>query len=193
MTEQQPYEVLRRTPEFELRRYPTHLIAEVEVTSSFSAAGNVAFGMLVGYISGRNSTQAKVAMTAPVIQEPVSTKIAMTAPVIQESGIDATTHRVAFVMPAGFTLDTLPAPTDSRIKVREVPEQLAVARTFTGRWSERSYEEHLRSLRKAAEGAGFVITGPPRFARFDPPWTPWFLRRNEVVLPVSAAAMGNGS
>ena len=186
MTEQQPYDVLTRFPGFELRRYPTHLVAEVEVDSSFTDAGNQAFGVLVAFISGRNSTRGKVAMTAPVVQESASTRIAMTSPVVQERGDQAGRQVVAFVMPAEFTADTLPTPTDPRIRVREIPTQTAAVKTFTGRWTEQAYQEQLAELRNAVAQAGLEISGPPRFARFDPPWTPWVLRRNEVVLPVIA-------
>lgn len=184
MTEQQPYEILRRFPEFQLRRYPAHLVAEVEVDSSFADAGNRAFRVLVAFISGRNSGQRKVAMTAPVVQEEASTRIAMTAPVLQESEGDSGRHVVAFVMPAEYALDTLPAPSDPRVKIREIPAHLAAAGRFSGRWSEEIYREQLAKLRAAVAKAGLEVTGPPRFARFNPPWTPWFLRRNEVVLPV---------
>jgi len=188
MTEQQPYDMLARLPDFELRRYPAHLIAEVEVDGSFTDAGNRAFGLLVGFISGRNTARAKVAMTAPVVQEPAPRRIAMTSPVLQQQADAPGRHVVSFVMPAGYTIDTLPKPTDRRITVREVPTQLAAARTFTGRWTEESYREQLAALRTAAQAAGFEVTATPRFARFDPPWTPWFLRRNEVVLPVGDPA-----
>ena len=186
MTERQGYDVLTRFPGFELRRYPEHLVAEVEVDSSFSDAGNQAFGLLVAFISGRNSTRGKVAMTAPVLQEQASTRIAMTSPVIQEGGGQPGRQVVAFVMPAEFTVDTLPTPSDPRIRVREVPAQLAAARAFTGRWSEQIYQEQLAQLHGAVSQAGLEMTGQPRFARFDPPWTPWFLRHNEVVQPVTA-------
>ena len=86
MTEQQPYDVVTRFPHFEVRRYPAHLVAEVEVDASFTRAGNEAFGVLVAFIPGRNSTRGKVAMTAPVVQEEAPTKIAMTAPVVQQPG-----------------------------------------------------------------------------------------------------------
>lgn len=185
MTEQQPHDVIERFPGFELRRYPAHLVAEVEVDSSFTDAGNRAFGTLVGFISGRNSAQGKVAMTAPVVQEQASARIAMTSPVVQEPGVDADRQVVAFVMPAEYSVETLPTPTDPRISIRQIPTQLAAARTFTGRWSERIYQEQLAELRNSVAQAGLQVVGPPRFARFDPPWTPWFLRHNEVVLPVS--------
>lgn len=182
MTEQQPYDVVKKYASFEVRRYPTHLVAQVAVDSSFTDAGNRAFGVLVGFISGSNSARGKIAMTAPVVQE--SRKIAMTAPVIQEPGMGSGRHLISFVMPAEYSLDTLPAPTDPRIAIREVPAEVAAAMTFTGRWTENLYEDHLAELRKAVVEAGLEISGPPRFARFDPPWKPWFLRRNEVVLPV---------
>jgi hypothetical protein len=79
----------------------------------------------------------------------------------------------------------LHTPTDPRIKVWEIPAQLAVATKFSGRWSTRIYQQQLAELRKAVEEAGLEIVGEPRFARFDPPWIPWFLRHNEVVLPVA--------
>ena len=184
MTEQQPYEVLRRFPEFELRRYPAHLVAEVEVDGAFADAGNRAFGLLVGFISGGNSDRGKVAMTAPVVQEPASARIAMTSPVVQEAAADPGRHVVSFVMPAACSLETLPVPTDPRVRVRQVPAQVAAARSFSGRWTEGLYREHVATLRDAVGRAGLEVVGAPRFARFDPPWTPWFLRRNEVVLPV---------
>lgn len=183
MTERQRFDVLKRFPGFEVRRYAAHLVAEVEVESSFAKAGNRAFGVLAAFISGRNSTRGKVAMTAPVVQEQAT--IAMTSPVVQESGVEPGRQVIAFVMPAEFSVDTLPTPSDARVRVREVPDQVAAARRFTGRWSERIYQEQLAGLRAAVQQAGLEVIGPPRFARFDPPWTPWFLRHNEVVLPVS--------
>lgn len=185
MTERQRYEVVERFPGFELRCYDAHLVAEVEVDGSFTDAANRAFGVLVGFISGRNSTRGKVAMTAPVVQEEASTRIAMTSPVVQEPGDQPGRFVVAFVMPAEFTLDTLPAPADPRIRIREIPTEMAAARSFTGRWSERIYQDQLAQLRSDVQRAGLQIIGAPRFARFDPPWTPWFKRHNEVVLPVS--------
>lgn len=185
MTERQRFEVVARFTGFELRRYPAHLVAEVEVESSFAEAGNQAFRVLAAFISGRNSSRGTVAMTAPVVQEEASTRIAMTSPVVQESHGGSGRHVVGFVMPAEFTVDTLPIPSDPRITVREIPTHLAAASAFTGRWTERIYQEQLAGLRRAVTLAGLEVSGPPRFARFDPPWTPWFLRHNEVVLPVA--------
>jgi SOUL heme-binding protein len=170
MTEQQSYQVISKYPGFELRRYPAHVVAEVAMSGEFERAGNAGFGPLVSYISGRNQSGQKIAMTAPVVQETVQP--------------DA--HLVAFVMPADATVDDLPQPATDRVRVHEVAESLAAVATYSGRWTEASYLRHVKELRDAVDAAGLTVNGRPRYARFDPPWKPPFLRRNEVVIPVAA-------
>ncbi|MGC1209775.1 MAG: heme-binding protein [Micromonospora sp.] len=185
MTEQQPYRVVSRHPGFELRRYPAHLVAELRVEGPFEKAGNEAFRPLARYLSGANRSRREIAMTAPVVQESTGAeRIAMTAPVLQEEGERPGSWLVWFVMPAGFTAATLPEPEDPRITTREIPAQLAAAVRFSGRWTARAFEERATALGRAVTAAGLQPTGAVRYARFDPPWKPWFLRRNEVVLPV---------
>lgn len=191
MTEQQPYDVIRGYEHFELRRYPEHLLAEVCVEGSFEAAGNRAFRDLFAYISGENRSNQAVSMTAPVVQSAGSQKIAMTAPVVQEPvGAPAAeqqtgTHRVAFVLPEDFTLESAPEPTNPLVTLRAVAEREAAVIRFSGRWSGNRYLQQLEHLRSALPAAGLTETGGPRFARFDPPYRPWFLRRNEILVDVS--------
>ena len=186
MTETQPYEVLESFPRFELRRYPAHIVAEVEVTGSFEGAGNKAFGPLVSFIGGKNSTQHKVAMTAPVIQSDVaSERIAMTAPVLQSEATATDRYVVSFVMPASYTIESVPKPDNPDIRLREIPAHKAAVLRFTGRWSAKSYDEKAAQLRSMLSEQGFALAGPLQFARYDPPWTPWFMRRNEIVAPVA--------
>ena len=173
MTEQQPYDVVAQHPGFELRRYPAHVVAEVETTGSFESAGNSGFRPLVGYI-----TSGGVAMTAPVLQQARDEVADVTS---------AQVFLVSFVMPDGADVASLPVPRDSRVVVREVPEQTAAASRFTGRWTAGSFRRQAAALRSDVAAAGWQPDGPLRWARFDPPWTPWFLRRNEVVLPVRLA------
>jgi hypothetical protein len=173
MTEHQPYDVVRAYPDFELRSYPEHVVAETRVTGSFEGAGNASFRRLVGYIGGRNTQSRSVAMTAPVLQE-----------ADEEPG----RYVVSFVMPESFDLDAAPAPTDGTVRLRAIPAQTAAALRFSGRWTQGRYDAHARRLLAAVEAAGLEDDGAPRFARFDPPWTPWFLRHNEVVVPVVAPA-----
>ncbi len=187
MTEQQPYDVVEQHDGFELRRYPEHVVAEVELDGSFEDAGNRAFRFLFRYITGANQSQSSVAMTAPVVQEAAaSEKVAMTAPVVQAEGAGGG-YVVAFVLPAAMTLETAPVPTDPAVRLRAVPERLAAVVRYSGRWSQGSYERHLAELLEAVSAAGLVPAGAPRFARFDPPFKPWFLRRNEVVQDVVRA------
>lgn len=170
MTEQQPYEVVAELPGFELRRYPAHHVAETVVSGNFEGAGNAAFRSLFRYITGRNDSSASIAMTAPVVQQAAE---------------DPDQFVVAFVMPQRYADDSPPTPADPTVRVRQVPGGLAPAARFSGRWSRRSYDQHTDRLLRDVAAAGLAVAGPVRFARFDPPWTPWFLRHNEVVVPVA--------
>jgi hypothetical protein len=185
MTEQQPYEVVERRPGFELRRYPAHLVAEIEVAGTFNQAANRAFRPLAGYINGANRSRRQIAMTAPVTQQAAGpAKIAMTAPVVQQAAGEPGRYLVQFVIPSHLTAATLPVPQDARVRTREIPGQLVAAVRFSGPWTPKAFAERGAALRRAVASSGLRPAGPIRYARFNPPWTPWFARRNEVVLPV---------
>jgi hypothetical protein len=184
VTEEQPFDLVRRYDGFELRRYPAHVVAEVIVRLPFAQAGNPAFRSLFGYISGQNRSRTSVPMTAPVVQSAgAAQKVAMTAPVIQH-GTDECGYAVAFVLPASMTEETAPEPTDPKVTIRTLPPSLAAVTRYSGRWSQDSYERHCADLLKAIGAEGLTVVGTPRFARFDPPFKPWFLRRNEVIVDV---------
>lgn len=190
MTEQQPYELVQRFAHFELRRYPAHVVAEIQVNATFDRAGNAAFRHLFDYISGSNNARQKLAMTAPVILEPgPSQKLAMTAPVLQSGPLpgreESADFVVAFVLPAGVTAETAPVPADSQVKIRTVPGSLTAALRFPGIGSAAAFERRNNGLQAALVLAGLAGVGPPRFARFDPPFKPWFLRHNEVLQDVA--------
>lgn len=196
MTDQQPYQIMGRYDGFEVRRYPAHLLVEVIVDGTFEEAGNRAFRYLFAYISGENQSIQKVAMTAPVVQDAAPEKISMTAPVLQQGtevqGDNGGTpkFRVAFVLPEGFTIENAPSPTNPNVQLRAVPENIAAVVRFSGRWSALSYQRNLQSLRIALRKAGLTSTGSPRFAKFDPPLKPWFLRHNEIVLDLKEPLPG---
>ena len=187
MTEEQKYTVERKFPKFEVRRYEACVFADVTVQADFQSAGSIAFRSLIGYISGSNEPSKKIAMTSPVIQESKSdnsaTKIAMTSPVLQQSS--GQENLVSFVMPSGMTLDALPIPSSSKVSLREVPEQLVAVSRFSGRWTHTVYMGYVAELESNIAESGFTSNGSPRFARFDPPWTPWFMRRNEIQIPIA--------
>jgi hypothetical protein len=186
VTENQKYQVLEQFPRFEVRQYPAHVVAEVDVTGSFESAGNQGFRPLVSYIGGQNIAHTKVHGTSPSTQTEVATeRIAMTAPVVQHAADEAGKYVVSFVMPNGSELDSLPAPSDPKVRLREIPPHKAAVLRFTGRWSAGSYDEKAAMLRSMLAEQGFSLNGPMRFARYDPPWTPWFMRRNEVIAPIN--------
>ena len=183
--EEPGFQVLEQAGSFELREYPAYVVAETRVEAGFESAGNIAFQRLFGYISGKNVAQQKIAMTAPVTQsrsEARGEKIAMTAPVSQVA--DGGAYRVAFTLPATYTLKTAPKPLDPSVQIREVPAQVMACWRYTGRWTESNYRDNEKLLREQIAKRGLVIRGEPILARYNPPFTPWFMRRNEVLIPV---------
>ena len=180
--EETKFKVIEREGKFELRQYASHIVAETFVEGDFSEVGNEAFRRLAGYINGQNRRKQTIPMTAPVSQEADSVRIPMTAPVNQEKAGER--WRFTFLMPAEYTLETLPEPLDSRVELKKVSERLMAALKYSGTWSQSRYEEKEKLLMERIERRGLKQIGQPIFARYDPPFLPWFLRRNEVLIPV---------
>lgn len=180
--EEAKYKVLEKRDGFELREYAPQVVAETIVQGDFSSVGNEAFQRLYGYISGKNRKAQSIPMTAPVNQEAGSEKIPMTAPVNQEQV--GNEWRVAFVMPADSRLSDLPAPLDPSVILREIPARTMAALTYSGTWSKKRYDKHLEILKGRMKELGLKASGEPVFARYNSPFTPWFLRRNEILIPV---------
>jgi hypothetical protein len=178
--EEPEYEVIKTVDKVEFRKYSPYVVAEVVLDATAEDAGNRAFPILAGYIFGKNKGERKFAMTAPVTQTPVPVKLEMTAPVTQTAAPGG--YLVQFVLPKNVTLESAPEPIDARIKLREVPASRVAAITYSGFWSEANEAEHLAQLKTALQSAGLAWTGEPVLSRYDPPWTPWFMRRNEIWL-----------
>lgn len=179
--EEAKYSVLRKEQALELRQYDAHVVAETVVDSDFSDAGNKAFRRLFNYISGENEARQKVAMTAPVSQAE-SEKIAMTTPVGQQK--TGNNWSVSFMMPASYKIDSLPKPKDSRVLLRQVPARYMAAIKYSGFWTEKNYLSHKNTLDAWIIQQRFKVTGEPVWARYNAPFTPWFLRRNEILVPI---------
>ncbi|XOZ33204.1 SOUL family heme-binding protein [Halomonadaceae bacterium KBTZ08] len=182
VTEQPSYETVEHEPPFELRDYDSVIVAETRVDATLEEAGGEAFDRLFGYISGENQVDQDIAMTAPVTQTAASEEIAMTAPVGQREADGGWV--VSFVMPASYTLETLPKPTNPEVALRAVPERRVAVIEYSGTWSRDRYEEHLAKLTDWMEKEALEANGQPIWARYNPPFTPWFLRHNEIMIPV---------
>jgi len=182
--EEAAYKVLKTGGKFEIREYAPQILAETVVDGDLEEAGNKAFRRLFRYISGANRSRAKVAMTAPVSQEKSGEKIPMTAPVGQQAVQDK--WAVSFTMPATYTLETLPAPDDPQITLRLVPARRMAAVRYSGFWSEKNYLQNRSELEVWVREQGLTAAGDPVWARYNPPFTPWFLRRNEILIPLAA-------
>ncbi len=180
--EEPGYEVIRKIDPVELRRYAPYVVAEVVLNTAPESAGNQAFPILAGYIFGKNKGERKLPMTAPVIQTPAPVRLEMTAPVTQSAVPGGTL--VQFVLPKDVTLASAPEPIDERVHLREVPATTWAVIRYSGGWSQSNYEEHLTRLKTLLDAAGIVTQGEPVLARYDPPFMPSFLRRNEIWLEV---------
>jgi hypothetical protein len=179
--EKLPYRVVEKEGSFELRQYDAYLVAETIVDGDFEKVGNEGFRRLVKYIKGANQKEASIAMTAPVNQEAAADQITP-FPVKQEQ--IGGSWRIAFVMPASYTLAILPAPQDERIRIKQRSGFLAAAVRYSGMWRQEAYAEKKKLLLKWIDQKSLKIIGNPVWARYDPPFMPWFLRRNEVLIPV---------
>lgn len=184
--EEAVYNEVIKEGKFEIRDYAPQILAETLVEGDLEQAGNEAFNRLFRYISGDNRSRRKVEMTAPVSQEPKGEKIKMTAPLGQERVQEK--WAVSFMMPASYTLETLPEPVDRRINLRQVPARRMAVVRYSGFWSEKNYLRYKMELESWIRDRGITIVGAPVWARYNPPFTPWFLRRNEILIPIGAAS-----
>ncbi len=170
--EEPAYRVVMTDQDFELRAYPSLVAAEVALDADRNRAGNLGFRALAGYIFGGNARSESIAMTAPVVMAPLTPAGSSEA------------WSVRFFMPSGYSLETLPPPKDTRVHLQAVPATEIATVRFSGLASETSAAEQTARLQGFIEAHHWKATGPASLARYNPPWTPWFMRRNEIWIPV---------
>ena len=171
MTERQEFNLLRTYDDFELREYLPCVIAEVKVSAEYSTASSSAFSSLFKYISSGNKSSEKIAMTAPIIaaQKTDSSK--------------SDEWYVSFVMPSRATFGQLPHPNDSQVKLRELPSETCVVKSFRGRATEELSKKITQELRASASKANIALSNETRICRFDAPFKPGLFHYNEIVIP----------
>jgi hypothetical protein len=182
--EQPKHEVVESSGNIELRVYAPTIVAEVEVTGERREAIGKGFRMIADYIFGNNAAAKKVPMTAPVTQQG-SEKIAMTAPVTQQG--DGNIWRVRFIMPSSYTMGTLPKPRNSAVELKEIAAKRYAVIRFSGRADDDSLERRTKELNEWVSSKNLTSASDPVYAFYNPPWTLPFLRRNEVMIEVSAS------
>ncbi len=180
--EQPSYRVVEKHGNIEVRDYAPTIVAQVEVPGQQYEALGEGFRIIANYIFGNNVSAQKVAMTAPVTQQG-GQEIAMTAPVTQQAGGHA--WQVRFIMPAGYTLETLPKPNDPAVVLKEIGSQRFAVIRFSGWAREGSLNRHTAELNAFLDARKFRILSEPTYAFYDPPWTLPFLRRNEVMVEIA--------
>lgn len=170
MTQEIPYILVKKIGQLEIRKYPVVIVAVVQDNSDDSG-----FGLLFRYINGENKSRRRIAMTTPVI---TSEKIAMTAPVITKN------NYMAFALPSSYTKETAPVPTNPAVKIEVQPEkELAVLR-FGGRATQGQVEKNIQRLKTLLQEQAMLMNADPVLMRYNSPFTPGFLRRNEVAVEI---------
>ena len=182
--EEPKYSVLKEYETFEIRSYDSYLVAEVDVEGAYNETGNEAFRILAGYIFGDNQSSMKMNMTAPVESEAIqpSERMNMTAPVFSNKNINGYTYR--FVMESKYTQETLPVPNNSKIRITEIKNRVMAVIGFSGRWSQKNFEKHEQILVNDLKNEGIGVASEAIYARYNAPFTPWFLRRNEIMYEI---------
>jgi hypothetical protein len=182
--EQAKYTVVKTEGSIEIRDYASSIVAETRVNKEREEAINDGFRRIADYIFGNNVSNAKLAMTAPVTQEK-SEKIAMTAPVTQQAADnDGKGWKVRFIMPAEYTLETLPKPKNPEVYIKAIPETRFAVITFSGIGSDERLKKETETLRAYISNNHYKEASRPSYAFYNPPWTLPFLRRNEVMIQI---------
>jgi len=180
--EKPDYKVIQSEQNIEIRQYEPMIIAEVEVDGKREDAIGDGFRLLADYIFGNNTVQQVISMTAPV-QQKENQKIAMTAPVQQQS--TGKSWRMSFVMPSKYSMDSLPVPNNNLVRLKEILTKKFVVIEFSGTNSNENVTEHENQLMNYIEGNNLKITGSPKYAFYNAPWTLPFMRRNEVMIEIN--------
>ena len=185
-TEQPSYTASQQSGPIEVRQYGSMVAAEVSVAGDRETASSAGFRALAGYIFGGNSGKKSIAMTAPVVQAQAQGKgqsIAMTAPVMQTG--DGKEWTVRFIMPKAMTLQNLPTPNNPQVKLVPLKPASFAAIRFSGSAREADIQRQTKLLQDYMAARSMKAAGPASLARYDPPWTPSMMRRNEIMIPIA--------
>ncbi len=168
--ESAPYTVLRSNGDIEIREYPALTVVETPMASAGRGADS-SFTRLFRFITGGNDAKQKIAMTTPVLMSGSGTNVSM-----------------AFVMPAKFKNRDVPKPKDQQVRVRELEAGRFAVLRYSGGRNPDNEAQSLERLRARMKAEDLRELSPPVYGYFDPPWTPAFLRRNDVMVRIEPGA-----
>ena len=180
--EEPSYTVVEQRDGYELRDYAPYIVAEVEVTGTRDQSMNQGFRLLADYIFWNNTKSSPIAMTAPVA-ESASEPVAMTVPVKEQGSGD--TRRVTFSMPSKYTLETLPKPNNTAVKLREVPAQRVAVIRFSWYATDSRITRLESQLIALLQRDGLTPLSSPAYAGYNPPFSAPWIQRNEVMVEVA--------
>ena len=182
--EEPKYSIVETDDKFELRAYAPMIIAEVSVQGSLKSASNQGFRLIADYIFGNNiasnGEKQKVAMTAPVTVQAQPKLLNVT----QQGGAQEQEWKVHFVMPSEYSMSALPKPNNPKVKLKEVSERYYASLRFAGMTGEKKVARKTKELQEWMATKNLTAKGQPELARYNPPWTLPFARRNEVLIEV---------
>lgn len=181
--EKTEYSVLESKKDYEIRLYPAHIVAQTTVGGTYEEALNKGFSIVAGYIFGGNIKKQSIAMTAPVVEKSgKSESISMTAPVTEST--EGEMHTIAFGMPRSYTIETLPTPTDPRVKIVSIPEKKMAVKSFYWYRTESRVLSKKKELLDNLKRDNITSIGEPQYAGFNAPWTPPWMTHNEVLVEI---------
>ena len=184
--EKPDYEILYEDGNIEYRLYEPYLVAQTEVSmdDNYNSASNEGFRRLFKYITGSNTSEVDIAMTAPVqmSMDGSGQTIDMTAPVQQIENKNFL--QVAFMLPSKFDMKNAPIPTDDRVTIKQIPARIMAVIRYSGRWTEKNRSKYEYRLRENLELHAITAISQTETAAYNPPFTPPFMRRNEIMLEV---------
>ncbi len=181
--EHMDYKVVKKMRGYEIREYPAHIVAQTTVKGKYEEALNIGFMIVAGYIFGGNTKKQAIAMTAPVTeQKEISEKISMTSPVLATT--EGGSHIISFGMPRSYTLETLPEPTDQRVRIMQIPAKKFASLKFS--WSRSAGRVKKMETKLISDLAKdkIKVVGSPVYAGYNAPWTPPWMVRNEIMVEV---------
>jgi len=184
-TEEPEFKLISQEGEFQIREYDPKIIAQVEVEGDFDEASSRGFKLLADYIFGNNlldGESKKISMTTPVEMSPMADNLLMTSSILDDKVNNK--WSINFVMPQEFSLDTLPKPNNTQVNIIEVPKEKYAVIVFSGLVRESSYAEKAELLSNYLEENSFKQQGAIKIARYNPPWTLPFFRRNELMVRI---------